>query len=116
METSGNPTVTGCKIHDGKASGVFVNENGLGTFNDCEIYGNALPGIAVATSGNPTVTGCKIHDGKRGGVFIVDQGMGTFNNNTLLRNYLDGELSNWTIESNAGTVRGSGNTPEIPRR
>ena len=116
VTTSGNPTVTGCKIHDGKNAGVAVLENGLGTFNDCEIYGNAHPGIYVKTSGNPTVTGCKIHDGKQGGVYIFDQGMGTFNNNMLEKNYTNGELDNWDIRSTAGTVKGSGNTPEMPRR
>lgn len=111
---SGNPTVIGCKIHDGKSAGVFVNENGLGTFNDCEIYGNALPGIGVKTSGNPIVTWCRIHDGKAGGVYVYEGGQGTFNNNTLTENYTNGKLDNWTIRNDAGEVKGSGNTPEIP--
>jgi parallel beta-helix repeat protein len=116
VQESGNPTVTGCKIHDGKAGGVFVNQEGRGEFTDCEIYGNALSGIEVRESGNPTVTGCKIHDGKCYGIYVHDKGMGTFTNNTLSENYLEGNLSNWYIDPTAGKVKGSGNTPEIPKR
>ena len=112
---SGNPTVTGCKIYDGKQSGVYVHNSGLGTFDNCEIYRNEFAGIEVIESGNPTVTGCKIHDGKQSGVYVYDRGKGTFNNNVLQRNFTTGQTQNWDIESSAGTVSGSGNSPAIPR-
>ena len=113
---SANPAFSGCKIHDEKISGVVVEQEGLGTFKDCEIYGNHGAGIEVKTSGDPTFTDCKIHDGKQGGVFIHDGGKGTFNKNTLENNFTDGELNNWNIQNDAGEVKGSGNTPEIPER
>ncbi|MBQ2620194.1 MAG: right-handed parallel beta-helix repeat-containing protein [Thermoguttaceae bacterium] len=114
VSQSGNPTFSGCKIHDGKSVGVVVCDNGLGKSSDCEIYRNANVGIEVKTSGNPTFTGCKIHDGKSVGVYVHDKGMGTFNNNTLERNFWNGKLENWYIDSDAGKVTGSGNTPPIP--
>ena len=115
IEESGNPTVTKCKIFHG-GIGIAVTEKGLGKFSNCEIYGNVGPGIVVSESSNPTVTGCNIHDGKASGVFVLDTGMGKFNNNTLQRNYYKGQLSNWHIDSSAGTVSGSGNTPPIPAK
>lgn len=115
IERCGDPTFIGCKIHDGKHSGVNVFLSGRGTFQDCEIYGNGHSGITVWATGNPTVTGCRIHDGKGAGIRIFVKGMGTFNNNTLSENYVDGKLSNWIIEGDAEMVKGTGNTPEIPR-
>lgn len=113
VSKSGNPTVTRCIIHD-EECGVFVYENGFGTFRDCEIYGNEEAGIMVLRSGNPTVTKCKIRDGRQRGVYISEGGMGTFNNNLLVKNFREGKLSNWVIDTDAGKVKGSGNSPEIP--
>ena len=111
VSDSGNPVVTGCKIHDGKMGGVFVLDNGRGEFRNCEIYRNLKPGFAVKSSGNPTVIGCKIHDGKTGGVYVYEGGRGTFNNNTVENNYTNDQLDNWDIASDAGEVNGYGNTP-----
>ena len=131
VDTSGDPTFTDCKIHNGDI-GVAVSLNGLGSFNNCEIYENVKPGIVVTESGNPTVIGCKIHDGKDCGVLILKNGMGTFNNNKLERNnVIDPQVKellnwigqgqrnepiDWDIRSDAGVVKGSGNTPPLPKR
>lgn len=116
IQESGNPTFIGCQIHDGKQHGAVVWNEGRGTFKDCEIYANELAGIEVWNFGDLTVTGCNLHDGKSGGIYVHDKGTGTFNTNTLSKNYRDGKLSNWAIEFNAGKVKGSGNTPEMPKR
>ena len=110
VNTSGNPTVIGCKIHDEKGGGILVTEKGLGEFRECDIYGNTA-GVGVMKEGNPTVIGCKIHNGNNIGVTITEKGSGKFYNNTLK----DNQLSNWAIFDNAGKVKGSGNTPEIPK-
>lgn len=115
VESSGDPTVIRCKIHDGKQNGVSVCQEGLGEFHDCEIYRNTWPGIFVKELGNPTVAGCIIY-GNGNGVRILNKGQGTFNNNTLSENYWNDGLVNWCIEDSAGLVRGSGNSPEIPKQ
>ena len=107
----GNPTVTQCKIHDGKSVGVFVWQDGQGMFSECDIYRNTKSGIQVKEFGNPFVTGCRIHNGKDCGVFILENGMGTFNNNKLSKNI----HCDWNIADDAGKVSGYGNKPKMPK-
>lgn len=82
----GNPTITGCKIHDGKTGGVLIGEDGLGVIKDCDFYRNEYSGIEVRKAGNPTVIGCKFHDGKTSGVYVWDRGRGAFNNCEIYKN------------------------------
>ena len=84
------PTFVRCKIHDGKASGVKIFENGLGTFTDCEIYANAFSGIEIKESGNPSFTSCKVHDGKLCGVYVHDNGLGKFTDCEIYANAYSG--------------------------
>ncbi|MDO4856959.1 MAG: right-handed parallel beta-helix repeat-containing protein [Thermoguttaceae bacterium] len=106
VTTLGNPTVTRCTIHDGRggvtvtenclaeipsflpkianlnfgdtvgAVGVGVGDNGLGEFNDCEIYGTFLGFFECM--GNPTVTRCKIHDVLMGIGVVGENSLGEF--------------------------------------
>ena len=103
----GNPTVTDCKIHDAKGDGVWVGENGSGTFERCDIFGNAESGVCVDHGGNPTVKDCKIHNGKQSGVYVGRKGNGVFKNNTFYGN----AGGAWFIDRGAGTVRRIGNSP-----
>lgn len=75
--STATPVVRSCTIHDGKAGGVYVYENGQGRIEDCNIVGNALAGVQIETGGNPVVCKCTIHDGKAGGVFVNENGQGT---------------------------------------
>ena len=63
-----DPRLRRNRIHDGKQGGVFVYENGLGTLEDNEIFGNAYSGVQIKSGGNPTLRRNRIHDGKQGGV------------------------------------------------
>ena len=62
--TGGNPTLRRNTIHDGKADGVYVFDDGLGILEDNDITANALAGVAIRTGGNPTLRRNTIHDGK----------------------------------------------------
>jgi F-box protein 11 len=66
------PTVRNCTIHDSRQGGLYIYDFGGGTFEDCEVFGNALVGVEIKQGTNPTLRRCRIHDGKQGGVLIWD--------------------------------------------
>lgn len=81
-----DPRLRRNRIHDGKAAGVFVYENGQGTLEDNEIFANALAGAEIKTSGNPTLRRNRIADNRYKGVWVYNEGAGTFENNDLRGN------------------------------
>jgi parallel beta-helix repeat protein len=85
-----DPRLRRNRIHDGKQGGVFVYENGLGTIEDNEIFGNAQSGVAIKEGGNPTLRRNRIHDGKQGGVYVNENGLGTLEDNEIFGNALAG--------------------------
>lgn len=72
-----NPEIRRCRIHDGKRHGISIRDNGLGTIEDCDIYGNTYRGINIDNGGNPTISYCRIYDGKSSGIWITKNGLGT---------------------------------------
>ncbi|VEP11516.1 conserved membrane hypothetical protein [Hyella patelloides LEGE 07179] len=72
-----NPLILRCQIHDGKSNGIRIKENGLGTIEDCDIFGNAHPGVYIATGSNPNIRHCRIYDGKSNGISIEANSQGT---------------------------------------
>jgi F-box protein 11 len=85
-----DPRVRRNRIHDGKRSGVFVYQKGLGTFEDNDIFGNVLAGVGVSEESNPTFRRNRVHDGKSGGVFVHAKAAGTFEDNDIFGNGLSG--------------------------
>ena len=85
-----DPRLRRNQIHDGKSTGLYVYENGQGTFEDNDIFGNALSGIEVKTGANPTIRRNRIHDGKSGGVFVHENGQGMFEDNDVFGNAFSG--------------------------
>lgn len=85
-----DPRLRRNRIHDGKASGVFVYENGQGTLEDNEIFANAYAGVEIKAGGNPTLRRNRIHDGKSAGVFVYENGQGTLEDNEIFANALAG--------------------------
>jgi F-box protein 11 len=81
-----DPRLRRNRIHDGKASGVFVYENGQGTLEDNDIVANAHAGVAIREGGNPTLRRNSIHDGKAAGVFVYENGQGTLEDNDIFAN------------------------------
>jgi len=80
----------GNKIHDGKASGIYVYENGQGLIEDNDISGNALANIAIMEAGNPIVRRNKIHDGKASGIYVYENGQGIIEENDISGNAFSG--------------------------
>lgn len=54
-------TIRDCRTHDGERSGVWVYWRGRGTFEGCDIFGNARAGVEVRLAGDPIVRNCRIH-------------------------------------------------------
>ena len=84
--SSANPIIENCQIHDGKQNGVWVYDKGEGTIENCEIFANAYPGIAIQQGGNPLVKNCQIHDGKDCGIYVYEKGEGTIENCHIFAN------------------------------
>jgi len=85
-----DPRLRRNRIHDGQSSGVYVYDNGLGTFEDNEIFGNAFSGVEVKGGGNPTLRRNRIHDGKSAGVLVYDNAQGTIEDNEISDNAFSG--------------------------
>ncbi|MBX3736564.1 MAG: right-handed parallel beta-helix repeat-containing protein [Candidatus Didemnitutus sp.] len=85
-----DPRLRRNRIHDGKRSGIFVYENGMGTLEDNDIYAHALAGIEIKTGSNPTLRRNRIHDGIQGGVLIQKDGLGTLEDNDIFANSYSG--------------------------
>lgn len=99
-----DPRLRRNKIHDGKTSGVRVEDGGLGTLEDNDITGNTMSGVQISSSGNPTLRRNQIRDGKAAGIIFQDSGRGTLEDNEITGNTLSGvEIK---ADSNP-TVRGN---------
>jgi F-box protein 11 len=81
-----DPRLRRNKIHHGKEHGVFVHNDGLGTLEDNEIFGNGFHGVAIGAGGNPVLRRNQIHDNKDGGVYVHDNGQGTLEDNEITGN------------------------------
>lgn len=68
------PSLRGCRIHDGADSGVYFFEGAAGLVEDCEVYGHANVGVAVTGGARPTLRRSKIHDGADAGVVVWQEG------------------------------------------
>lgn len=90
IHSGADPRLRRNRIHDGKAGGVFVLENGQGLLEANDIFGNALSGVEVKTGGNPTLRGNRIHDGKQNGVYVWENGQGLLEDNDIFGNALSG--------------------------
>ncbi|WP_344465789.1 right-handed parallel beta-helix repeat-containing protein [Kitasatospora kazusensis] len=71
-----DPAVRGCRFEDCRTSGVTVDEQGLGRFEDCDFDRTGDTGIGIGTGGAPTVQNCRITDGKVG--VVIRKGRGHF--------------------------------------
>ncbi|MHB9072401.1 MAG: right-handed parallel beta-helix repeat-containing protein [Desulfobaccales bacterium] len=89
IHSGADPRLRRNRIHDGKTGGVFIYDNGLGTLEDNDIFGNALTGVQIS-GGNPTLRRNRIHDGKAGGVLVNENGLGALEDNDIFGNALSG--------------------------
>lgn len=70
-------------IHDGKQSGVYIYDNGLGTLEDNDIFGNAYSGVQIKEGGNPTLRRNRINKNGYEAVWVCEGGGGTIEDNDL---------------------------------
>jgi len=89
IRNGADPRLRRNKIHDGKRSGVFVLDGGLGTLDDNDITSN-LSGVSVKSDGNPTLRRNQIHDNKQSGVLVQEGGLGTLEDNDITSNTVSG--------------------------
>ena len=85
-----DPRLRRNKIHHGKERGVIVYDDGLGTLEDNEIFGNGLHGVAIGAGGNPVLRRNQIHDNKQNGVLAQEGGLGTLEDNEITGNGYSG--------------------------
>ncbi|HEX2185603.1 MAG TPA: right-handed parallel beta-helix repeat-containing protein [Chloroflexota bacterium] len=92
---SADPLLRRCQVHDGRGSGVFVHHGGMGTLEDCAIFGHALAGVEIGAEGCPTLRRCQILDGKGAGVYVSLRGSGLFEDCTISGNAGHGVEIGW---------------------
>jgi F-box protein 11 len=71
-----NPSIKRCEIRRFEY-GISVQENGIGTIEDCDIYENNGAGVVIKTGGNPRIKMCKIHKCEGSGIHVFGNGLGT---------------------------------------
>ena len=47
------PGIRRSRVHDSKADGLYIFENGKGTLEDNDIFGNTLPGVVIVKGADP---------------------------------------------------------------
>ena len=67
-----------------------VYDSGLGTIEDCDIFGNSKSGVWIVRNGNPVLRRCKIHDSKDFGMLVCENGKGTIEDCEIFRNVESG--------------------------
>lgn len=87
-----DPRLRRNRMHDGRASGIVVFENGLGTLEDNEIFANAFAGVEVRSGGNPILRRNRIYNGKTSGVFVHTSGLGVLEDNEIFGNASSGVM------------------------
>lgn len=85
-----DPRVRRNRIHGSAQSGLYILDNGRGTYEENEIFGNVLAGISVKTGADPVVRRNRVFDGRESGVYIFENGRGTFEDNEVFGNGLSG--------------------------
>jgi parallel beta-helix repeat protein len=85
-----DPRLRRNKIHDGKYSGVYIYDDGLGTLEDNEITGNGTSGVQIGVGGDPVLRRNQIHDNEQDGVYVRDTGLGTLEDNEISSNGYSG--------------------------
>ena len=89
MAIHGNadPRLRRNRIRESKlSSGVLVYEDGQGTLEENEIFGNAQAGVEIRGKARPTLRRNRISRNRYKGIWIYECGGGTFEENDLRDN------------------------------
>lgn len=87
---STRPEIQSCRLHDANGSGLLFEGNAQGTIEDCEIFGNRSPNIAIRHSANPVIRKCEIYGGKSHGILVWENGTGIIEDCEIFGNASDG--------------------------
>nr|CAD2147798.1 unnamed protein product [Meloidogyne enterolobii] len=85
-----NPKIRHCIVSDCENVGIFISDNALGRFEDCEIARNNLAGVWVKNQANPFFRRCHIHHGRDVGIFTFENGHGFFEKCDIHSNRISG--------------------------
>ncbi|NDD29523.1 MAG: hypothetical protein EB084_14780 [Proteobacteria bacterium] len=83
-------TARQCTVRSARGAGLYVHDEGRGTFDDCEIRGCGQAGVTVTAGADPLVRGCQVRDGKGRGLVIGEQSLGVFEDCTVAGNREEG--------------------------
>jgi parallel beta-helix repeat protein len=112
VEDEGSEAVLrGNRIHDGKSSGVSINDGASATLENNNIHSNVESCVQVYGEGSQAVLrGNHIQDGKMFGVSVSDVASATLENNTITDNDLSGVLiaDHSTATLTGNTIKGNG--------
>ena len=89
-----NPLIKNCDISYCRYTGLHVEDNAKGTYEDNTISCNAYVGIWTTKSANPTVRRNNIHFNKGSGIYISSNKHGHFEDNDVY----DNETGNLKLE------------------
>ena len=67
-------TIRGCRVHDGRDSGVYFFDRSGGSVEDCEVANCANVGVAVTGHASASVRRSKIHGGSDAGLVVWGDG------------------------------------------
>lgn len=80
-----------CRIHDAKqGSGIFIESHAEAIIEDCDIFGNELPGISIIRFAKLSIKRCSIYGGNSHGIFVGSNGSGTIEDCDIYGNALSG--------------------------
>lgn len=74
---STDPELIQCEMLECFGSGIRLHQ-GKGTFKNCKLYRNEMPGLVVSSDSDPKVFECIFCDGKDFGISVRESGKGTF--------------------------------------
>ncbi|MDX8400010.1 MAG: right-handed parallel beta-helix repeat-containing protein [Gallionellaceae bacterium] len=81
-----DPRLRRNRIYDGEHGGIAVYDNGQGTLEDNDIFGNAKAGVTIFEGGNPTLRRNRITNNNYEAIWIYEDGQGVFEENDLRGN------------------------------
>jgi parallel beta-helix repeat protein len=87
---STHPEIQSCRLHDANGSGLLIERNAQGTIENCCIFGNSYPNIAIRQYADPVIRKCKIYGGKNHGILVWEYGTGTIEDCDIFGNAYDG--------------------------
>lgn len=106
IHSGADPRLRKNRIHDGKAEGISIYDNGLGILEENDIYSNAGAGVAISRGGSPILRKNRINKNGGEAISVFEGGQGTIEENDL-RDNLRGP---WSVSSDCErNLKRSGN-------